>query len=134
MFQLFSIIQRSRVHNLSILFVILLSLVYGTFYYAQSPRMFGGGMPADVILVFREDQPTQNSVWSFPINSTNQRQSERVQLLIELTDGMIVRDPITGIAAIVKNDVLQGVVDAFASKNVSHPTVTPAQQLATPTP
>ncbi|MEO8393346.1 MAG: hypothetical protein ABI700_10175, partial [Chloroflexota bacterium] len=43
--------------GLYILLVISLALVYGTFYYAQSPRMFGGGMPADVILVFREDQP-----------------------------------------------------------------------------
>lgn len=119
---------------LFVLFVILLALVYGTSYYAQSPRMFGGGMPADVILIFREEQPTQNSIWSFPINSTNPRQSEQVQLLIELTDGVIVRDPSTGVVVIVKNDVLQGIIDAPVSNIVSSPTATPIQLLPTPTP
>lgn len=112
--------------TLFFLVVISLSLMYGTYYYAQSPRMFGGGMPADVILVFREAQPTQNSIWGFPISGSNARQSEQVQLLIELTDGVIVRDTATNRTTIVKNDVLQGIVDVA--------TATPSQTLATPTP
>jgi hypothetical protein len=118
---------------LFVLVLISLSLVYGTYYYAQSPRMFGGGMPADVILVFREAQPTQNSVWGFPMSGSNPRQSERVQLLIELTDGVIVRDAATNTATVVKNDVLQGIIDASPGlSSITNATLT--QTLPTPTP
>jgi hypothetical protein len=113
---------------LFILVVISLGLVYGTAYYVQSPRMLGGGMPADVILVFREEQPTQTSIWGFPINSSNTRQSEQVQLLIELTDGVIVRYAATNTTTMVKNDVLQGIIDADTVSG------SPAQPLGTPTP
>jgi hypothetical protein len=117
------------------LIVILMGLVYGTYYYAQSPRMLGGGMPAAVILVFREDQPTQNSIWGFSINSSNARQSTPVQLLIELTDGVIVRDAATNIVTVVKSDVLQGIIDAEPlPTGLTSITPIPTQTLATPTP
>lgn len=109
------------------LMVIALGLVYGTYYYGQSPRMLGGGMPVDVILVFQEEQPTQTSVWGFPINKSNPQQSERVQLLIELTDGVIVRDVATNTTTLVKNDVLQGIIGA------STPTANPTYSLVSPT-
>jgi hypothetical protein len=35
---------------------ILFGFAYGYGYYVQVPHMFGGGMPADVILVFKEPQ------------------------------------------------------------------------------
>jgi hypothetical protein len=62
----------------TLLFVVIIALVgiiYGTSYYPQTLRMFGGGAPTEVILVFREDQPIQNPIWPFPINPINPRQS-----------------------------------------------------------
>jgi hypothetical protein len=119
-----------------VIFIVLVSLVYGTYYYHQSPRMFGGGMPATVILVFKEEQLTQNSPWSFSISQSNPKTSEPVELLIELTDGIVVRHLTTNVVAIVKNDVIQGVIDASTTHiNVTTPSVTPNQQAtSTPTP
>jgi hypothetical protein len=134
LFRVLWTIYRVFAGALFILLVIGVSFIYGTSYFAQSPRMFGGGMPAGVILVFREDQPIQNSIWGFPINSSNRRQSERLLLLIELTDGVIVSDPTTKATVIVKNDVLQGIIDAPLSNNTSSPAATPSQLLPTPTP
>lgn len=116
-----------------LLILALFGFIYGTSYYGQSLRMFGGGRPTDVILVFKEDQPTQNSIWAFPINSKNPRQSEIIQLLIELTDGVIVRHSSTGMAVIVKNDVLQGIIDASPPLPDTPPvsTLTPTQFPAT---
>ncbi len=118
-------VYRLSAGALLILVVIVTGLAYGTYHYAQSPRMLGGGMPAMVILVFRENQPTQNPIWGFSINGSNARQSMPVQLLIELTDGVIVRDSSTNTIAVVKNDVLQGMIDADP---------VPTQTLAIPTP
>ncbi len=117
------------------LLVIGVALIYGTYYYAQSPRMFGGGMPSNVILVFREEQPTQSSIWGFPINTSNPCQSDEVQLLIELTDGVIVRDTGTNRTTIVKNDVLQGIIDVDAtSSNLTNIPTTFPKFIGTPTP
>ncbi|MBI1280135.1 MAG: hypothetical protein GC179_18545 [Anaerolineaceae bacterium] len=121
--------------GLFVLLVIGVAFIYGTSYYAQSPRMFGGGMPSEVILVFREEQPTQPSIWGFPINTATPRQSEPVQLLIELTDGVIVRDTATNKTIIVKNDVLQGIIDTHpVSSNPMTATAAPTQLSGTPTP
>lgn len=120
---------------LFILLIIMVAFVYGRTYYAQSPRMFGGGMPINVILVFSEEQPTQNSIWGFAINPSNARQSEVVQLLMELTDGVIVRDVATDTTTIVKNDTLQGIIYATSlSNNIMIATTTPTPPTPSSTP
>ncbi|MEO8391998.1 MAG: hypothetical protein ABI700_03310, partial [Chloroflexota bacterium] len=74
-------------------------------------------------------------VWGFPINSSNARQSEEVQLLIELTDGVIVRYVPTNTIMVVKNDALQGIIDAISvSSKAANPTVTATQLSSTPNP
>lgn len=88
--------------------VIALSLVYGVGYYSQSPRMVGGGMPATVILIFKEAQ--QNPIGIDIINPSNPLQSLPLELRIELTDGIMVREPQSGTVMIVKSDVLQAIV------------------------
>jgi hypothetical protein len=115
--------------------IALVGFVYGTFHYSYSPRMLGGGAPSDVILVFREDQPIQNPIWPFPINPTNPRQSEQVQLLLEFTDGVLVRHSLNNVAVIVKNDVIQGIIDVSSVNNsATSPTITPTPIAGTATP
>jgi hypothetical protein len=101
---------------------LIFGFAYGYGFYAQVPHMLGGGMPADVILVFKEPQ-SSNTGWPFPINQVVPTQSEKVQLLFEFTDGLLVRDEGTKIPVIVKNDVLQAVID-YAPPNSSKPTIT----------
>lgn len=112
-----------------LLICVLFGLVYGYGYYSQLPHMLGGGMPTDVILVFKEPQST-NAGWPFPINLNVPTQSEKVQLLFEFTDGLLVRDEGTRIAVIVKNDSLQAVMDAspaiIPGKSTVTPTVSPS--------
>lgn len=94
----------------SLIMIILLSIAYGQFLYPRIPRYLGGGEPANVIIVFDEAQPTQESVWGFPINPTNPRHSEQLQLIIELADGVMVRHESTNTVVILKNDVIQGII------------------------
>jgi len=113
---------------LLIALLIALSIGYGVSYYSQSPRMFGGGMPATVILVFKEAQ--QNPGGVYPINPSNLMQSQPVEMLIELTDGVMVREFQSGTVLIVKNDVLQAIVDVglpliTLSSPTQLPTATP---------
>lgn len=113
-----------------LLISVLFGLAYGYGYYSQMPHMLGGGMPTDVILVFKEPQST-NAGWPFPINQNVPTQSEKVQLLFEFTDGLLVRDEGTGIAVIVKNDSLQAIVDAAPPPIIGNSTIAPT---ATATP
>jgi len=131
--QLVPIIRVSwRIYNiitglLLFLFILATSFIYGNRYYALSPREVGGGMPAEVILVFKEPQSTKG--WPFAINPTIFNQSEKVELLLELTDGLLVRGEINNVPVIVKNDVLQAVIDyappVTASVPVGTPTINP---------
>jgi hypothetical protein len=114
--------------------IILLSFIYGYGYYASSPRMLGGGQPADVILIFKDE--IQPSEWSFAETTLNASQtpefskrSKKVKLLVELTDGILVQDEDAGVVAIVKNDVLNGIIEYKAAT----PTVTTTGTLS-PTP
>jgi hypothetical protein len=95
-----------------VLLIVLVALGYGATFYGQSWRMFGGGMPATVVLVFKEPQPQTGSLWPFPIQPTEPHRSIPVELLLELTDGVLVRDKTTNIPVIVKNDTLQALIES----------------------
>lgn len=93
-----------------VIFALMYSFIYGATYYSQSPRMFGGGMPADIILIFNEAQAVQDSTWGFGVNPQNPRQSEPIQLIMELADGIIVRHPTTNSITTIKNHVIDGII------------------------
>lgn len=119
---------------LLLVLVIALSVGYGIGYYSQSPRMFGGGMPATVILIFKE---AQNSTGVYPINPSNSMQSQPVEMLIELTDGIVIRELQKRTVLIVKNDSLQAMVDVGSplialSSQPQIPTMTMTTATATP--
>lgn len=107
--------------------LISLSFAYGTYYYSQSPRMFGGGMPSRVVLVFRTPQPDTTL---YPTDPINPIQSMPVLLLMELTDGIMIRDTQNDRVLILKNDLLEAIIDAGTPIISVHPT----QSLITPTP
>lgn len=111
-----------------IVFILLLKgFVYGSIDYNKTERWLGGGQPATVILTFNEDQPS--NLWSFAINPEQPRLSEPLQLLIELNDGVLVRQAEGYNAVIVKNDVIYGIQDV--SRTNSSPLPEPT---ASPTP
>ena len=75
--QINKVLQISQVVSFGFLLVMVafVGFAYGTTLYAHSPRMFGGGMPAQVVLVFQEEQDIQNPLWSFPIDPSNPKKS-----------------------------------------------------------
>lgn len=110
---------RSNLKSLFIQAMIILlsfTLAYSPFYgqnaYKNSPRYLGGGQLADVILIFQ--QPDKLATMGLPIqmNPTYPAQSQPVELLMELSDGVLVRDPQTQIPVIIKNELIYGMIDA----------------------
>jgi hypothetical protein len=89
--------------------------------YSLVPRELGGGQPASVILTFNEEQPLD--LWNFAINPEQPRLSEPLQLLIELNDGVLVRQGENYPAVIVKNHIIDAIQDA--SIPMPQPTASP---------
>lgn len=85
---------------------------YGKNYYEHSPHYLGGGAPSDVILVFSQPDKLETMGLPIQINPTYSAQSQPVELLMELSDGVLVRDLQTQIPVIIKNDLLYGMIDA----------------------
>lgn len=92
--------------------VILLIVGYGRIVYPLMPRYIGGGMPSNIVLIFRESQSETDFGWPFKISTTNEYQSESVQLLMEFTDGILVRSTNQDIPVIIKHDQIRAVLQA----------------------
>lgn len=103
------------------LLVISLGFSYGRVLYSVMPREIGGGMPATIILTFNEEQPL--NLWNFAINPEQPRLSEPLQLLIELNDGVLVRQAEGYPAVIVKNHIIDAIQDV--SIPMPEPTASP---------
>lgn len=107
---------------------------YGAVFYGNSDRILGGGKSTDVIIVFK-DSP-KNTGWSFSVDATNER-SERVKLLLQLSDGVLVWDEAHKMTAEIENDVIQGIIDYSLVTPTTAPGSAPtatANASATPTP
>ena len=102
-------------------FVVGVGIGYGQTTYGYSPQWLGGGMPATVVLLFKEPQPTATSVWGFPIDASLAHRSEPVQLLLELSDGFLVRHQRTNVPVIVKSDALQGIIEVPSASPIPSP-------------
>lgn len=113
-----------------IIAIVYISLEYGQTQYGKSPRMFGGGEPAEVVLIFKDADLLVGL--SLPTSNNSPRQTEPVEYLMELMDGILVRYKPTNTLMIVKNDVLQAVVDANPPVKFAYPTPTPVPS-STPT-
>lgn len=94
----------------SIIFCMFAGIFYGAKYYPHTPHWLGGGQPVAVILTFNDEQPL--NLWNFAINLEQPRLSEPLQLLIELNDGVLVRQAEGYPAVIVKNHIIDAIQDA----------------------
>ena len=92
-----------------LLYAIIGGSVYANSVYGNIPRYLGGGQPATAILVFK-DEATLNQLGFSPdpIQATH---TQNILLLADLTDGIMVLDPITGRVVGVKNESLLGTID-----------------------
>src|SRR5258708_6615124 len=119
------------------LVLLLISVVYGlvTFgstTYSQTSRSIGGGAPSDIQIVFREN--SKDLDWGISIDSKTGR-SEKVELVLELLDGILIRDKRTQLVVKVSNDAIYGIVaDSITATPVA--TIAPSAvpiQIASPT-
>jgi hypothetical protein len=112
--------------------VILGSIAYGALVYGQVPRWLGGGKPATVVLHF--DDTTGPQELGLTGNPARPAESETVDLLAELTSGVLVRDAVTNRVVAVDNRYLLAIADDdFVGAPVSTatvPTVTATQVFA----
>lgn len=97
---------------LTVTILISLGVLYGQNHYENSPRYIGGGKPADVILIFSEPEKLATMGLPIAMNPTYPAQSQPVILLMELSDGVLVKDEHIQIPVIIRNDLLYGMVDA----------------------
>lgn len=113
----------------------LLGFVYGYSGYEYSPRAIGGGMPTTVVLVFKPASAEDVAAMALPIsmNPNARLQSAPVTLLMELSDGVLVRDPQQGIPIVIKNDLLYALVDASTRAVSPSSTRIPSVPTETPT-
>ncbi|MCC6612497.1 MAG: hypothetical protein IT320_03405 [Anaerolineae bacterium] len=103
--------------------IVFVSSVYGSNVYGEIPRIRGGGEPSTVVLVF--DEPQEDVDWPFRINPAYPRQTEPIEMLMQLTDGVLVRDPQNRVPVIVKADIIRAIIDASPQRQAL-PTATAA--------
>jgi hypothetical protein len=91
---------------IAVLAAIVIGMVYGQFVYRFVPRFLGGGRPENVALIFnKQDNITPfNFVPEQIVNCT----VRDLQILIELTDGYLIQNTVTGTVSTVKKDLLLG--------------------------
>lgn len=124
--------------RLTVVLLILLSMAtaitYGTHEhgYGYSDRALGGGKPSPIILIFKESGMISSLGLPIQQNSIYGAQSEPIELLMELNDGLLVRDPQFQIPLIIRDELIYGIIDA-RSQLIS-PTPTPLNSTITPTP
>lgn len=114
----------------------LIAINYGRQIYELMPRFLGGGAPSSVFLVFKPVSDIQIVDLGLPIGMetvtspsgtpTPSLRSQPVDLLMELSDGLLVRDPQQGIPIVIKNDLLYAVIDAEPRTFSPVVTATPA--------
>jgi hypothetical protein len=80
---------------------------FGRGTYSAIPRSIGGGAPADIRIIFRES--SKDLDWGILIDSKTGR-SEMVELVLELSDGILIRGKTTQIVAKISNDAIYGVI------------------------
>lgn len=112
-----------------LLLIFIVGYGYGQVFYEHIPRYLGGGMPSNVILIFKQPELIPTLGLPFSINHTYPGQSEPVELIMELSNGVLVRQPQNQIPVIVDGDLLYGIIDAAPPVA---PTQTPIQTPTTP--
>ncbi|MCA9905053.1 MAG: hypothetical protein KC547_14455 [Anaerolineae bacterium] len=112
----------------------LVGTIFGFIHYSDVPTFLGGAQSSTVILVF--DEPQTDAGWPFAINPANPRQTQPIEMLMPLTDGVLVRDPQNPVPVIVKSDIIRAIIDANPRRQpVPTVTATPtAAPTETPTP
>lgn len=90
----------------------LTGLRYGYSGYEYSPRFIGGGMPARVVLLFKQPDLIPSLGLPFALDATYPGRSEPLEMLMELSDGVLVRQSTTQAPIIIKNDMLYAILDA----------------------
>jgi hypothetical protein len=108
------------------------AVMYGAFLYGRSPNGLGGGTPSRVILIFHESHTEYG--WPFRVNSAT-NQSDPLDMLMQLNDGVLVRDPVSMIPVIVKSEAIVGIIGESAPLfPLATSTPTPVQATNTPSP
>ncbi|MBK8034663.1 MAG: hypothetical protein IPK17_35210 [Chloroflexi bacterium] len=90
----------------------LSGIAYGVPIYGISPRSVGGGAPASVILVFKPTEDFYALGLPLSMDATHTLRSQPVELLMELRNSLLVRDPQFSIPFVVRDDLLFSVIDA----------------------
>jgi hypothetical protein len=83
-----------------------------------------------ILLVFKESIDT--TLWSLSIDPQNNRRTQRLNLIAELEDGLLVRDTNTGVVVEVKNDAISGLIDNSSLSPTVTPTLIPPTPMAGP--
>ena len=104
--------RRPTMTLIVVILLVWISYVYGNFFYGDIPRYLGGGKPVSIHLIF-EDALIVSS-FGFSAHPTYRNVVPNVELLSELTDGILVYDRQHEYATVIKNDAIQGIVDANA--------------------
>jgi len=110
---------------LEVVLIVFGAPLYGYSGYVNGISLLGGGKPVDIVILFKDS--SRGSGWSFPVDATNGR-SDKVQLVLKLTDGILVWDEAHRIASVVKDDAIDGIIDLSqtAQRPMSNITPTPS--------
>ncbi len=128
-----------RLNN--ILFISLLVLLiaftavgygYDDYGYGYSEHVLGGGRPTSVKLIFREPGTIESLGLPLVQDPSEAAQSLPVDLLMELSDGVLVRDPQLGIPVVIRDELLYGIIDVPAATLTVIPTPTAIPPTPTP--
>jgi len=117
---------------LLVVLIYFIAHTYGYAFYGSTESALGGGEPSTVILVF--DEPQEDVGWPFAINPTQPRQTQPIEMLMQLTDGVLVRDPQYPVPVIVKADSIRAIIDASPQRQPPPTATTTPSAAPTATP
>lgn len=115
---IFDIVFKANNVIAGIVLLIVLGVIgwnYGQGLYNRVPRYIGGGESASVILIFRPTDDILAFGFPFDTNPNAKLQSEPLELLMELSDGVLVRQPAIQVPVIVRDELLYGIMDVPSS-------------------
>jgi hypothetical protein len=104
---------------------IIVSILYGLIFYGITPRTWGGGKPADVILTFKNE--TEFTSLGINMDPRYRNRSVQMLLLAELTDGILVADTTNGRVLAIKNEFIASIIDNNKAQQVIEGTPAPTE-------
>jgi hypothetical protein len=114
-----------------VLAVLITAPVYGLLVYPRFPRFLGGVYPLNSVqLILKPDLPP--SILGVSSSSSTPWHSPTVEILAELSDGLLVFDPTTGATVAIKSDQIIAVLDDEpATDRIVQTSIAPATDMVT---